>query len=519
MGLTAALLATTAVTKPVLAAAPANTNDQAPVDGSKPFSFDVLSAMMAAKSKTNFVPGEITLPPFIASLDYDGYQKIQFRPEKSRWNEAGSLFRVQAFHMGWLFKIPVQLYDVRNGFAQRMDFTTADFKYYNPDLDNAQTATDLPGIAGFRLNYPLNSPDHFDELVAFLGSSYFRALGRGNTYGLSARGLAIDTGLDSGEEFPWFSDFYLEEQPDGSRQVILNAALNSQSCTGAYRFEISPGNPTAMTVKARLYFRKDVKQLGLAPLTSMFLFAGNNRTGFDDYRPEVHDSDGLLIERQNGEVLWRPLNNPAKLANSYFEEESPRSFGLMQRRRDFDNYEDASAHYERRPSVRIQPIGDWGKGVIQLLELPTKFEYNDNIVASWQPKTPVKAGDTREFSYRLLWGDLNPDPAQDLAFVADTRTGPGGASTAKPDPSLRKFVIDFAGGTLSQLTDDTKVEIVASVTGGTIQNSALFKIEADGMHRLVLDVKMDAGKTVELNAHLAGFGQRLTETWLYQWRV
>ncbi len=514
--LTSTALPKTAFAQAVVAAPSAG---QPPANAPLPFSYEILTQMMKAKAKADFVPGEITLPQFIASLDYDGYQKIQFRPEKSRWPEPASLFKVQAFHMGWLFNIPVQLYDVQNGMASRIDFTTADFKYYTPALDDAQTSTDLPGIAGFRLNYPINQPDRLDELVAFLGSSYFRALGRGNNYGISARGLAIDTGLDSGEEFPWFSDFYLEKQPDGSREVIVNAALNSQSCTGAYRFEIFPGNPTVMNVKARLFFRKDVKQLGIAPLTSMFLFAGNNRTNFDDYRPEVHDSDGLSIERADGEVLWRQLNNPATLANSFFEEQSPRSFGLMQRRRSFDDYQDASAHYQSRPSLRVEPIGDWGKGAIQLLELPTPFEYNDNIVASWQPQTPIKAGGEYEFAYRLLWGDLNPDPTLDLAFVADTRTGPGGASTAKPDPTLRKFVIDFRGGTLSGIVDDTNIQVVAGATSGQIQNTALFKLEAEGIHRLVLDVKMDGGKTVELNAHLAGYGQRLSETWLYQWRA
>lgn len=514
-----ALMASTAVPKAVFAQAAATAPAGPDSNTPSPFSFELLTARMKAKAKADFVSGAIKLPPFIAGLSYDDYQKIQFRPERSRWTEKDSLFRLQAFHMGWLFKLPVQLFNVVDGKATHVEFTTADFNYYNPALDDAKKTMDLPGIAGFRLNYPLNAPDVFDEVVAFLGSSYFRALGRGNTYGLSARGLAIDTGLPGGEEFPYFSEFYLDQPAPGAKSVVACAALDSQSCTGAYRFEIVPGAPTLITVEAKLFFRKDVKQLGVAPLTSMFLFAGNNRSDFDDYRPQVHDSDGLLIESGDGEVIWRQLNNPAVLANSYFAEQSPRAFGLMQRQRQFSAYEDASAHYERRPSVRVEPIGDWGKGTVLLLELPSKFEYNDNIVASWKPDVPIKAGEEHDFSYRLYWGDLDPDPDGALAFVSDTRTGPGGASTTKPDPSLRKFVIDFSGGTLSRLTDDTKIKPIVNVTGGTVQNTALFRVAANGVHRLVLDVKMTPDKTVELNAHLQGFGQRLTETWLYQWRI
>jgi glucans biosynthesis protein len=519
LALSLALLTSTAITQTAFAqAAPPADQPKPTPPAPKPFSFDILTNDMRQKAKTPFQSGEIQLPKFIAELNYDSYQKIQFRPDHARWSEPGSLFRLHAFHLGWLFKEPVQLYEVENGMAQHLEFTTADFKYYN-ELDNAKGDLTLPGIAGFRLNFPINRADILDELAAFLGSSYFRALGRNNVYGQSARGLSIDTGLDDAEEFPRFSDFWLEKQPDGSRSVIVNAALDSQSVTGAYRFEIFPGDDCVMNVTARLFFRKDVRQLGIAPLTSMFLFAENNRISFDDYRPQVHDSNGLVIERADGDVLWRPLNNPPVLSNTYFDEMSPRGFGLMQRDRNFENYQDAAAHYERRPSARVEPIGDWGKGTVRLLELPSEFEFNDNIVAFWQPQTPAKAGDEREFSYKLSWGDLDPSPAADLAFVAETRTGHGGLATMKGDPTMRKFVVDFEGGTLGNLPDETQIQAVTTVSAGTIITSTLSRIPANGLWRMVLDVKRDGDKPVELNAHLAGFGQRLSETWLYQWRA
>ncbi len=521
LGLSAALMGSSALPglafAQAAAAAPATAAPTAPAPAQ--FSFDILSDQMKQKAKTDFASAEIKLPDFIAKLGYDEYQHIQYRPDHARWSDAGSLFRVHAFHMGWLFKEPVHLYEVSNGAATPMDFTTGDFNYYNPAIDQLAATTPLPGIAGFRLNFPLNVPSFFDELVAFQGASYFRALGRGNDYGLSARGLAINTGVSAPEEFPRFSDFYLEKPAPGSRTVVINAALDSQSVTGAYRFEITPGTATTINVTARLFFRKDVTELGIAPLTSMFLLSTYDSQNFDDYRPEVHDSDGLYMKRGDGEQMWRSLNNPSALANSYFDDSSPKAFGLMQRQRNFDGYEDAGAHYEHRPSVLVEPLGDWGKGTIRLVELPSDKEYNDNIVALWRPEQPAKAGDAREFSYRLSWGDLPPDPNTDLAFVSSMRMGHGGNAIDKPDPSVRKFIVDFRGGQLPGLADDAKISAVTTVTGGTILQTAVFKVDADNDWRLILDVKLGDSKLVELNAHLAGFNQRLTETWLYQWRA
>jgi glucans biosynthesis protein len=499
------------------AAAPAPATPAAPAP--TPFSFDILSQQMKDKAKADFAAGAIKLPDFIAQLGYDEYQHIQYRPDHARWPDAGSLFRVHAFHMGWLFKEPVQLYQVENGTATRMDFTTGDFNYYNPAIDQLAASTPLPGIAGFRLNFPLNLPNFFDELVAFQGASYFRALGRGNDYGLSARGLAINAGVSGPEEFPRFTDFYLEKPAAGARSVVVNAALDSPSATGAYRIEIAPGQPTTMNVTARLFFRKDVAELGIAPLTSMFLHSTYDGQAFDDYRPEVHDSDGLYMKRGDGEEIWRSLNNPPALANSYFDDDGPKAFGLLQRQRNFDAYQDASAHYEHRPSVLVEPMGDWGKGTIRLVELPSQKEYNDNIVTLWRPAQPAKAGDAREFAYRLSWGNLDPDPNADLAYVAGMRMGHGGNAIDAPDPNVRKFVIDFRGGELAGLPDDAKITAAMTVAGGTILQTAVFRVDADGNWRLIVDVRMGDGKLVELNAHLAGFEQRLSETWLYQWRA
>jgi glucans biosynthesis protein len=494
-------------------------DDTAGAAAAQQFSFDLLTDEMRALAAEPFAPPVLT-PSFLDDLKYDDYRLIRFRPDRARWAEDDSLFRLHAFSMGWLFKEPVLLFEVAGEQATPIPISTDDFEYLNELATRVPEHAEMPGVAGFRLHHPLNRPDVWDELVAFLGASYFRALGRGNAYGLSARGLGVNTGLSSTpEEFPRFSRFYIE-RPGAFRETItVHAALESPSVTGAYRFVITPGAETLMEVTARLFFRADVEQVGIAPLTSMFLFSEKNRYQFDDYRPNVHDSDGLRIVRGDGDILWRPLNNPVRLAGSYFGEENPRSFGLVQRDRDFESYQDPSAHYERRPSLEVEPIGDWGRGTVRLFEIPTDLEINDNIVAFWIPQDPVLAGEEREYVYRLRWGNLSPDPDDPRAFVAETRSGVGGVSGVEATEGKRKFVVDFRGGLLARLGGDAAVEAVTSVTGGTIDTQVLVPISDTGTWRLVLDVAAEPGAVVELAAHVAGFGRKLTEQWLYQWVV
>ncbi|WP_322894242.1 MULTISPECIES: glucan biosynthesis protein G [unclassified Yoonia] len=487
---------------------------------SEPFSFETLTELAQAHAADAYV--EPTPPEgFLGALDYDDYRLIRFNADRARWAESDAPFQVHAFHTGWLFGEPVKLFEVtRDGdsaAATPMIFSTDDFEYLNELADRVPAHAELPGVAGFRLNAPLNHPDRFDELVSFLGASYFRALGRDSRYGLSARGLALNTAGPVPEEFPRFTRFYLERDPQGAAQTVVYALLDSPSVSGAYRFVIRPGDTTEMDVTARLFFRADVGEMGIAPMTSMFLYNGINRTGFDDYRPRVHDSDGLRIVQRGGDVIWRPLNNPVRLAGSYFAEDGPVSFGLHQRERDFAKYQDAEAHYEMRPSLEVVPTSDWGPGHIRLVEIPTDLEVNDNIVAYFIPEGDVKAGDAREFSYRLRWGDLPESDTAELAHVVETRAGAGGVSGVVNAANKRKFVIDFKGGFLSRLSADDDVAPIVSVTGGELVNVTLGTVEGHDIWRMVLDVIAGEGGVVELSAHVAGYDRKLTETWLYQW--
>ena len=482
-----------------------------------PFSFDQLTAMMKERAGQPFEPSQEELPEVIARLTYDEHRAIRYRPDQAVW-KGEAPFELQAFHPGWLFKQPVHLYVVENGRASPLEFNSGVFEYRKPLDAQAFSGVELPGVAGFRLHYPLNRPDVMDELVAFLGASYFRALGRGNLYGLSARGLAVNTATSVGEEFPVFTSFWIEKPGPQDESIRLYAALDSASVAGAYAFTITPGQNTVMEVTARLFIRRDIERLGIAPMTSMFLFAENNRSAFDDYRGQVHDSDGLKIIRANGEEVWRNLNNPSELANSFYIETSPKAFGLFQRDRDFDHYQDAGAGYQRRPSLLVEPLGDWGKGAINLVELPTELEINDNIVAFWIPEGEIKAGQELEYSYRLTWGSIE-EPTGEYARVTALRTGIGGTSGVEEKAEhLRKFVVDFEGDILKNVSSEQKIEAVVSASRAEIVHTTVSPIQANGAWRLVIDLVPESDAPVELSGYLSLNGLRLSEIWTYQWR-
>ncbi|MWD28171.1 glucan biosynthesis protein D [Aquicoccus sp. SCR17] len=481
------------------------------------FSFDDLSERMRLASLGTPREAE-PAEGFFSELDYDDYQRIRFRPERARWQDDDAQFRVNAFHLGWLFEEAVAIYEVQDGIARKMTFSTDDFEYHDGISQPIPEHSDMPGVAGFRLNAPLNRADLFDELIAFLGASYFRALGRDNVYGLSARGLAVNTGLAEQEEFPRFTAFWLERPAPGDTRATIYAALESRSITGAYRFVVEPGETTVVDVTARLYLRRDIQQLGLAPLTSMYLFGDSDPGDFEDYRPRVHDSEALVLNTRGGQTFYRSLNNPPRLASSYLGALTPVSFGLVQRTRDFDHYLDAQAHYERRPSLMVEPVGDWGKGAVRLVEIPSDLEGNDNIVAFWVPDQPTREGDALEVAYRLHWG-MTPPGAESSqhAHVLRARVGKGGISGVKSRPDRRKFVVDFEGGLLAELPPDADVTAAVTADRGEVVETVLSRIDGTDTWRLVTEVRAEPGSVVELRAAITGFGRELSETWLYQW--
>ncbi|MBN9671570.1 glucan biosynthesis protein [Roseibium aggregatum] len=493
----------------------AEASDGAPAED-QGFSFEALVRKMKDKASGAYDPHTPELPQKFLDLDYDQHRAIRFQPERAVWKDSGSNYRLQAFHPGWLYKESVELFEIVEGKARPIHFTGADFAYRKPLNPEEFEGIDLPGIAGFRLHHPLNTPDYFDELIAFVGASYFRALGKGDVYGLSARGLCIDTAIAGPEEFPRFTRFYLERPEKGAAELRLYAELESERVAGAYRFTVKPGLNTIVEVDAHIFLRGDVERLGIAPLTSMFLYGENDRLGFDDYRPEVHDNDGLLILRRNGQRLWRPLRNPDKLALSFFGERSPAGFGLLQRDREFDHFQDTEAQYQRRPSLWIEPVKGWGRGHVMLAEIPADKEIYDNIAAFWVPEGDAKAGSEHRFSYRMIWG-REPEPGTELAQVISTSTGHGGTAASDADPNLRKFVVEFQGKALSELGADAPLKPRLTIQNGALKHKQLQRLEG-GSWRVVLDVaRENASQPVEFILALQLEDADITETWMYQW--
>jgi len=468
------------------------------------FGFDDVAREAEALSRQAFRPPP-PLPPALAGLTYDQYRRVRFREERSLWRDAQLPFDLQFFPLGRGFTQPLRLFEVVNGQARPLRVPGTDFI----DEDGV-LPTGVAGITGFRVRHPLSAPGARDEIIAFLGASYFRALGAGQRYGLSARGLAIDTAGGRGEEFPAFTSFWLERPAAGATTLTVHALLDSPRATGAYRFVVQPGSTTVVDVQARLWLRGPVAMLGIAPLSSMFL-AGENQPAAADYRPEVHDSDGLQVQTAAGEWLWRPLHNPRNTFVSSFALQSPRGFGLMQRDRRFASYEDLEAHYEKRPSAWVEPVGDWGTGRVELLQFHTPDETHDNIAAYWVPATLPAAGQPLNLRWRLHWaGDAAPQPPG--ARVVQTRRGHGYRTDAAPAGHLQ-FHIDFIGPPLQGLAADAPVEAVLTGNGRRMRGQAYPNL-ATGGWRMTVDVER-GDAPLELRGFLRLDGRALSETWSY----
>ena len=458
-------------------------------------------------------------------LDYDKYREIEFRHDKALWASEGLPFRLEFFHPGYLYQEPVHLYEFTLTHVQPIRFVQDFFNYRALTIQN-QIPADT-GYAGFKVLYPLNRPEQFDELGAFLGASYFRLLGKGQHYGQSARGLALDCGeTDRPEEFPLFTDWWVGKPHKEDDELRFYAILDSVSCVGAFGFLIRPGETTVADIDAILYFREETsahptgtqwkafKTVGLAPLTSMFWFGEASERKFQDYRRAVHDTDGLLIRMENGEVLWRPLVNPAEMRHQRFAAKNIRGFGLMQRARDFADYQDLFNLYHQVPSVWVEPHGQWGEGDVNLVELSTQYEGLDNIVAFWDPKDKPQPMQPYRFAYTLYWSGEN-DPKLSPNKVLATHIG-----ADSKDAQAHQFAIDFGGPKLSALPANTPPQAISSCSeNADIVESQVFHNPFNNTWRVMLKLKPkpDNKSTVDLRCTLKKGEEILSETWTYLW--
>jgi glucans biosynthesis protein len=475
------------------------------------FSFQDVARRAQALAERGYEKPDNRLPKDLADLGYDQYRDIRFNPARALWRSARLPFELQFFHPGLYYNQPVRIHQITGQGVTPVRFNPDYFNYGRINVDRSKLR-DL-GYPGFRAHYRLNNRGYKDELVVFLGASYFRALGKDQRYGLSARALAVDTGLMSGEEFPHFTEFWVRAPGPRDTSLAIYALLDSPRVTGAYQFTLRPGDSTQMDIKSRIYLREPVGKLGLAPLTSMYLFGENQPPRHSDYRPEVHDSDGLLVQTEK-EWLWRPLSNPRRLLITSFSAVDPKGYGLMQRDRNFAHYEDLEARYELRPSAWVVPRGRWGAGRVELVQIPSPDETNDNIVAFWVPDQLPDPRKPLDLEYSLLWEKNRETRPLGLARVVQTRYGHG--FVRDEDDSLR-FHIDFEGGALAKLPAATK--LIAGIwvgDNGELLERQTHRNEVTGGWRLSLRVKReDAEKPVEMRAFLRNEADTVSETWSY----
>lgn len=476
------------------------------------FSFDGLTALARKNATQPYKAPQSRAAQLIKGIDFDAAQKIKFRPDHALWAHGPGPDPVSFFHLNKYSADPVVLHVVEGGQAREILYGPDYFDYSVSGL-NPKALANL-GFAGFRV---MDGRDRPTDWLAFQGASYFRSSGQDGQYGASARGIAIDTATATPEEFPRFSQFWLES----SGPVIgIYALLEGPSITGAYRFDAmkNEDGTVVMNVHCVLFFRADIARLGVAPLTSMYWYGENERRKAADWRPEIHDSDGLALWTGKGERIWRPLIDPPQVMTNSFTDENPRGFGLMQRDRDFEDYQDDGAFYNKRPGIWVEPKGAWGKGEVQLVEIPTSDEIHDNIVAYWRPDDEIKRGGSLSFNYRLYWQDSVPAYPATIAKVVATRLGVGGIPGQIPAPrDKRKFVVDFTGGPLMQMQQRYDVKPVVSASRGTIDNSYVIKVVGTDRWRAFFDLDAPGSAPVNLRMFLRLGDKTLSETWIYQY--
>jgi glucans biosynthesis protein len=494
----------------LLAAAPFRVAAEPQKDSGLLFSAGDVDKLAAEMAHKPFAAPESGLPEQWAKLDYDQYRDIRFQRDRAIWRAENRNFELHLLPSGWLFKQPVTINIIEGGRARPVQPDNALFEFGR--LAGTPPEGKAMPFSGFRVNGPINQPGVFDEIAVFQGASYFRAVSRGQVYGASVRGLAIDTGQPSGEEFPFFRTFWIETPAKGARQLVVHALLDSPSATGAYTFRIAGGTPTAIDVDVRLYLRRDGTQVGVAPLTSMFLFSGMDRARISDFRQGVHDSDGLVIANAIGERIWRPLGNPKRLQISQFMVRDVTGFGLSQRRRSFADYQDLEAIYERRPSVWVVPRGSWGDGSVYLIEIPSEEEIHDNIVAYWRPLEPYRKAETYTFGYRLLWPNEIPRSG-DKAIVTNTLSGLAAGPERKQ--GAVRYAVDFSGPALSRMRQ--LPEAALSATAGELVAPVVERNPHTQGVRVGFLLRPGNAELIELRLELKSEGKAISEVWLSRW--
>jgi glucans biosynthesis protein len=488
-------------------ASPLQTSLAAVSDG-QPISREALLAYAREVSRVPHQPPRNEVPRALTQLNLDQYRQIRMKPEQRIWAGENRGFTLDLLPTGNVFTHPVTIRTVDGGIIRDNRF--AGDQYHFGQVPPLPAEAVVP-YSGFRAFTALNGDTPTDEALVFQGASLFRALAKGQVFGIMARALTLNVAEAQGEEYSAFRHFWIERPGPGAASIVVHALLDSDSVTGLYRFSVRPGDSTVCDVEVTLFPRVDLQHVGIAPMTANFLFAPNDRTNVDDVRGGVHEAKGLQIWNGNGEWIWRPVTNPETLQVSAFVDQNPRGFGLLQRDRRFEAFNDLDARFERRPSVWIEPLGEWGQGQVQLVEIPVNDEMNRNILAYWRPRTPLARGAEHFFTYRMHWCWSPPERAP-FAFVTSTRTG-----RAQGGGRRRRFLVDFSSEEFADPARGSGLRVNLTHQRGRVGAIDGRLVPELRLYRVTFDLDPETSNQVELRLVLERDGQAQSETWLYRW--
>jgi len=484
----------------------ANEADTA-ADGSF-FSEEWLLDQARELSERRYAAPQLNLPDELTGLDRKRYDAIRFRPASGLWKDADTKFSLGLYHTGFQYKTPVDIHVVEGQTARQIAYSPSLFAFDAPLTPPPPGSAS--GFSGFNARYPIHGDGEETPFLSFQGASFFQAIASGQAFGTMARAVSINTAQAAGEEFPLFRALWIRKPAADQRELLVYGLLDGPSLTGAYKFRAEPGRSTSIDVECSLFPRREIKHIGIAPLNAMYFFGTADATRTGDHRPNVHSAQGLQIWNAAGEWIWRPLTNPEGLQYSVFADRTPRGFGLLQRKRDFSHYEDIEARFGERPSVWVEPMGEWGDGAVDLIEVPSRSEIYDNIIAFWRPKTALARNARRTYRYKLHWG-WAPPVRSTQARVHQTRIG-----TSDTD-GRHIFVIDFVSGhschdcNLSAFTADVYAG------NGETRNVSVRTNPATGGHRVTFEFRPGGNRPTDLRCYLRQDGQIISETWIYRW--
>lgn len=471
-----------------------------------PFRAGLVADMARAAAKQAYKPLPNDLPDQFSKLTYDQYVAIRAKPSAIIWANETLGFALEPLHRGFIFSSPVTINLVSQGQAQRVIYNTAQFDFGK--IAPPARMGDI-GFSGFGILVP-QKDNGLTQIATIQGASFFRAIAQGQRFGVMARALSIKTADSRGEEFPAIRSVWIEEPNLATDALVIHAFIDSESMTGAYRFTLHPGEATIIDTECTLFARAKVDNFGIATMSGTIVSDAIDHRLPDDTRLRIADVGGLQMSTGHGEWLWRAISNRETLQISTFVDENPHGFGFLQRDRAFHDYQDDDQHWEIRPSLWIQPIGDWGAGGVELIEIPNKSESNDNIIAYWRPQQPLAAGGETSFAYRQFWC-WNPPEQPALALVTDSRSGRGS------DQKRRRFLVEFQGDLLGDAQQSAAVKPVLTASPGAVVFIKTYPYPNIKTYRTLFEIDPGSETASELRLVLENGGKPISETWLYRW--